>query len=225
MALSSFAQSGLSRVVTRQVPWAVVSGAPTGSYTSSGVTYNFWSFTGNGTLTVATSGYIDVVVVGGGGGRGVSTNGVNIGGGGAGGMIYGLFEIASGSHSITIGGAGSGATFIGGVGTRSTLGTILYAGGGGPGCGSWRNNQNGSLSGSQGGGYQGGIIEFDSPAGSVGMGASANQSNRFDGLASSITGSSVVYSVGGHSGNPTNAGSGGWSGAGQAGIVIVRVAV
>ena len=46
---------------------ATITDAATGNYTSGGVTYDYWTFTGNGSLNVVTAGYADVLVVGGGG--------------------------------------------------------------------------------------------------------------------------------------------------------------
>lgn len=68
MALSSFARSGLSRVTSPSN--AVISGTPTGTYTDGGFTYNYFSFTGNSTLTVNQPGFADILHVGGGGGGG-----------------------------------------------------------------------------------------------------------------------------------------------------------
>lgn len=66
MAVSSFKRSGLARVTSPSA--AVISGTPTGTYSSGGKNYAYFSFTGNGTLTVASAGLADVLVVGGGGG-------------------------------------------------------------------------------------------------------------------------------------------------------------
>jgi hypothetical protein len=49
--------------------YAAISGGTSTTYTSGGVTYNVQSFTASGTLTVANSGVVDVLVVGGGGYR------------------------------------------------------------------------------------------------------------------------------------------------------------
>ena len=102
MALSSFARSGLSRVTSSSN--AVISGTPTGSYTDSGINYNYFTFTGNGTLTVDSAGFADVLVVGGGGAGGLSRGG----GGGAGGYnqqasIY----LAAQAYTVTVGAGGS----------------------------------------------------------------------------------------------------------------------
>ena len=63
---------------------ATITDTATGNYTSGGVTYDYWTFTGNGTLNVVTAGYADVLVVGGGGGGGGADRG---GGGGGGGHL------------------------------------------------------------------------------------------------------------------------------------------
>ena len=130
MALSSFSRSGLSRV--SQIPSAVINGAATGTYTDSGITYNYYSFTGNGTLTVNNAGLADILVVGGGGGGGISYGG----GGGGGGYIYRTdVYLAATAHTITVGGGGAGATGTSVKGSNGNISSIGGQGFGVPGGG------------------------------------------------------------------------------------------
>jgi hypothetical protein len=66
MAVSSFKRSGLARVTSPSN--AVINGSPTGTYADGGVNYAYFTFTANGTLTVNSAGFADVLCVGGGGG-------------------------------------------------------------------------------------------------------------------------------------------------------------
>ena len=84
--------------------FAAVSGGTTSTYSSGGFTYQIQTFTSTGTLTVANSGVVDVLVVGGGGG-----GGGRIGGGGGGGQVISVtsYFLNSGSYSVTVGAAGT----------------------------------------------------------------------------------------------------------------------
>ncbi len=102
-------------------------GSPTtGTFTSGGVNYKFYRFTGTGTITLSKAGLVDILLVGGGGGGG----NVYGGGGGAGGHVYKTdYYLPSGSTTITIGAGGS----VNGRG-GDTIVTSLVAVGGGNGC-------------------------------------------------------------------------------------------
>jgi hypothetical protein len=117
------------------------------------VTFDYWTFTGNSSLSVVTAGYADVLVVGGGGGGGARIGG----GGGAGGYL----EVSNaylpvGTSTVTIGAGGAGA--IGGtlpiarIGTTSRFGSF-FSTGGGTGASS---NSSGTGVVQQAGGYGGG---------------------------------------------------------------------
>ena len=111
---------------------AVISGAPTGTYTDAGTDYAYYEFTASGTLTVTTAGFADVLVIGGGGGGGSSTSsaGNGRGGGGAGGfsLMPGIYVPAS-SVTVTVGAGGAADT----NGTSSALESIVSSAGGGNG--------------------------------------------------------------------------------------------
>lgn len=119
----------------------------------NGVQYNVHTFTGTGSFTVAEAGEIEYVIVAGGGGGGGWG-----GGGGGGGMITGSTVAASGSYTVSVGGAGAslgrnpGYVYGGNGGDSSITGpsinlTAIGGGGGAP----W-SNSTGSTGGSGGGG-------------------------------------------------------------------------
>jgi len=96
--------------------WKIFSGAgdanftnaATGTYTDSGISYKFITFTGSGELIVDRAGYLDLVLVGA-GNSGSTANSNNIGGG-AGGVRFGAFLVPVGTLTVTIGGAGGNTT-------------------------------------------------------------------------------------------------------------------
>lgn len=102
-------------------------GSPTVStYSSGGINYKTYKFTGTGSITLLKGGLVDVLLVGGGGGGG----NVYGGGGGAGGHIYKTsYYLPLGSTTITIGAGGS----VNGRG-GDTIVSSLVAVGGGSGC-------------------------------------------------------------------------------------------
>jgi len=232
----------------------------TGGTITESAGYTIHTFTSSGTFTPNASGRVETLVVAGGGGGGTSDY---EGGGGAGGLIYnGTFDVAATGLSVTIGtGGASGAS-----GTNSVFSTLTALGGGrdgvagGSGGGS---NHGGSTIGgaatqpssaSGGFGNTGGYDYYAAPhygagggggAGAVGVnGTSTTGGNGGEGLAYSISGSSVAYAGGGGggaysggthgiggTGGGGNAGSnatantgggGGRQAAGGSGIVIIR---
>ena len=200
------------------------SNAATGTYSSGGFNYKYITFSASGTLTVTQSGVADVVVVGGGGGAG-SQSGI-VGGGGAGQLVAKTIDMTAATHTITIGAGGTTLTPVGNQGNKTSLGTLVSAGGGGGGLGSVNNRSNVYPTWGHAGGHAGGIVIFSSAAGRNGMGTDAAGANEYSGTISGITGSSVTYGEGGNSTSPATAGSGGWStGPGNGGVVIVRVKV
>lgn len=217
-------------------------GSPaTGQMTDGdGVTWNYYDFTGNGSVTVDSPGYVDVLVVGGGGAgarQGTSGNQA-ICGGGAGAVRWGLQFASAATHTIVIGAGGSGGTtvnshLVSNPGSGSSFGTVLLAGGGGRALA--RNNGD-SLDSSvtqTGGGCGGGFATADNNNQSIsnggGAGADDYGSNEYDGITLNYNGSSIEFGVGGYTATPVaNTGSGGDRdispyGAGTAGRVIVRV--
>ena len=112
----SEATLGAGSTVPSAGRFAQISGGTYTTYTSGSTTYGVHTFTASGTLTVASSGVVDVLVVGGGGGGGSHVNTSYGGGGGGAGAFHeitGLF-LDAGSHTVTV---GAGAT----VGAGSTI--------------------------------------------------------------------------------------------------------
>jgi len=227
MAISSFKRSGLSRVTSPKA--AVISGTPTGTYSSGGKNYSYFQFTGNGSLTVVQQGYADVLVLGGGGGCNSRTT--SHGCGGSGNAIFQAVLLPVATHTVTIGGGGAGnASFAAPNGAASSIGTIVIAAGGQGGY-SWDSAFGGNVPATHdgaGGNARGFCINIAGTARGAGSGGLIYGSDTFDGLSNSITGSAVTYGTSLSSGNGTanrGEGAGATSGAGGSGIVIVRVEV
>ena len=202
----------------------LTAGTASGGSSSSITGYTLLSFTTTGTLTVSKSGLFDVLIVGGGGGGGTTTDS-DPGGGGAGGQVLYLENayIASGSYTVTVGGAGS----VGGNGGPSGIASLRWeAAYGGYGAGTWegapplsynrggsgyRPGYGGASGGAAGGlfGYGGGASNGSNASGSGGGagGAGSTTTAVTAGLANSITGSSVTYAYGGGGGATGTAGS------------------
>ena len=172
-----------------------------------------------GTLVVNKSISATILVIGGGGGGGGA--GVQTGGGGAGGAEYvsSPVTISSGSYTVTVGQGGAAST----SGGNSTF--LSYTGSGGGRGGNWINGA--GVSGGCGGGGSGeggagaagtqgfgggnGRSQNTCGGGGGGMGSAGGTPNGGNGLAYSITGTSIVY-AGGGGGN----GGGGLGGTGAA---------
>jgi hypothetical protein len=206
-----------------------------------------------------------LIIAGGGGGGGGSGDDGPGGGGGAGGYLTGSFNASIGNTAVGIGGGGSGSGGQGSNGANSSItGVVTPVGGGG---GGFRTN-NGNSGGSGGGG--GGWVEYTrtggdgtagqgnrggdgsssyggggrNSGGGGGAGSAGSSSTPGSGLASSITGTSVVRasggagrygtavaggggSVGGNGTANTGGGGGGsvnngTGGNGGSGVVIIR---
>lgn len=202
-------------------------GSPnTGSFTdANGFAWDWYEFTGNGSITFSGDGYADILVVGGGGAS--KNDSGYAGGGGAGAVRYGLQFVDATSYSITIGAGGSGTINIiaANAGSDSSFGSLVRAPGGQGGLGS---DAVGNLLLVSGTGTGPGIVLYDvSPTTRAG-GGSSGASNNYDGTTLNYKNSSITYGVGGHSSTPVaNTGSGGdfdlTNDSGTDGVVIVRV--
>jgi len=213
----------------------VISGSPTGTYSSGGKDYAYFTFTGNGTLVVSSGGLAEILVVGGGGGCADSDN-ADAGGGG-GGVRFGLFDVPAGSHTVTVGagGAGTGAStgaVLSTVGGFSAVGTVIKIGGGSRAYSRLSSLINFNPDGGGGGGGGTAVTAYSTvnaiQAG-AGAGGEVFGSNRWDGLDNDYTGSTVTYGTGGE-GNGAGAANTGEGGAyrglaGGSGVVIVRVEI
>ena len=193
------------------VPWAQVTGGTVTEYTKpDGAVVEVHTFTASGTLTVATPGYADVLVCGG-GNTGTNDNR----GGGGGGVRAGLLPLTADSVAVTVGAGGAAAE--GSEGGDSALGSLLSVGGG-KNMTALAGSAGGKMTGTLG---QGGGGAVGAPSGVTGG----------TGYVSTISGASVEYGVGGYAnaGDQTarpgkgGHGSGGSHGNGVAGIVIVAV--
>jgi hypothetical protein len=173
--------------------YGLASGGTSSSITAGGNPYTLLSFTVDGTLTVATAGLFDCLVVGGGGGQGYSAG--PIGGGGGGGVIRSTYFIPAGTYAVTVAaGQGSG----GASGFGSSIQNVAYVGGGGG------SNGHATPTGQQGAINAGGVGGFNN---------GSNVSN-MKGLTSTIYGGG--FDSGANSGG-TGGNGGGGGGAGGAG--------
>ena len=83
---------------------AIVAGLSSATITTDVSGYVVATFTANGTASLASSAYADVLVVGGGGGGG----GATAGGGGAGAVIfYPQLQLAAAAYPVTVGAGGA----------------------------------------------------------------------------------------------------------------------
>jgi hypothetical protein len=187
-----------------------VMSATGGNSTATDGDYKAASFTADGTFTPSADGYVEYLVIGGGGnGAGFGASSVSGGGGGAGGYRTGYLAVTgSTAYSITVGAATADSVFSsitsdgggnggaptptsggsgGGSGAASPSGAAGVSGqgnAGGTGTGNW-----GYTTTRSGGG-----------GGSGGAGGNSDGTNGGSagaGTASSITGSSVTYAAGG----------------------------
>jgi hypothetical protein len=117
--------------------WAKVTGGTVTTYTKpNGDEMEVHTFLADGTLTVDTPGYAEVLVIGGGGHGFNNSNGGGGGGGSAGRCVFGLHEAPAGPQAVVVGAAGA----YGERGAASKLGNLTAPGGDG-------GNQNGSRPG------------------------------------------------------------------------------
>lgn len=85
-------------------------GGATNSYTSSGITYDSWTWTSNGSFSVAAPCYVDLFLCGGGAAGGIGS-GTVAGGGGGGGQFAELANVLlpfAGSYTVAVGSGGAG---------------------------------------------------------------------------------------------------------------------
>lgn len=203
---------------------SATTGSPgTGTFTdSNGVDWDYYTFTGNGSITIDSAGYADCLIVGGGGGS-VDIGGgyTRYAGGGAGAVRRGAIYLTATTHTITVGAGGSAnsGNTAGGDGGTSSLGSFS-AGGGGAGEALTEAVRNGVGHG----GGAGGRFEAGANGQAYGGGAGSGR----NGLSLNYTGSAVEYGKGGsYDALVANTGSGGRFSSGQfagtAGVVIVKV--
>ena len=161
-------------------PPVVATGGTVTTYTSGGYSYNVHTFTGDGTFTVtsASGGTVNYLVIGGGGGGGGNTGG----GGGAGGFLANTATVTGGNtaYAVTVGSGGPGGTGNanpGGFGTNgnpSSFGSFATASGGGGGA---PNAASGAANG-KAGGSGGGASWSDTNSGGTGGAATGTPSSQ-----------------------------------------------
>ena len=213
MAVGSLRASGLMAARTRRVgdtadmyPAQLGTGGTQTTFTgngtigNAGIWYDVRTWTANGSIVVNKPGWVDLMVLGGGG----NANGSS--GGGSGGIKFGAFYLSVvGTYNITVGGVG-GDSFI----YLPSTATFLRGGAGNNGMpyGStnWNSNSGGGSGSAEGGNNWGG-----------GQGWSTGSGVPYD-----ITGTSVIY--GRNDGTGYGAGGGPNQG-GVQGLVVIRVGV
>jgi hypothetical protein len=216
---------------------ASVGAKATGGIISSDSQYYYHTFLSSGTFTPNQSLTCDYLVVAGGGGGGSNDGGGGGAGGlrstvgatGGGGSLESALSLTAQAYAVTVGGGGAGGFETrGSSGNNSVFSTITSTGGGG---GGGAGNLSGLNGGSGGGGSepsnqgtgttnQGYAGEGNSDGGGGGgageIGGSDGTGQGGDGVATSISGSSVTYGGGGGGRVGTTAAAGG-SGGGGAG--------
>ena len=226
MAINSFKRAGLANTNTIEMiaPPADFSNTPTGTYSDSGINYKYIQYNSSSTLTITSSGIVDLFMIGGGGtGYADPGDAGNIAGGGAGGVINREYYLVAGTYTVTVGAAANSTS----ISLNSLAGNSIIAYQGASGShrqgGASGNNQTGQ-------GYSGyaGYVS----GGGGGAGGAGTSSGPGPSLSISLSGTSVSYGAGGkgYNGTPApttaNRGHGGNSGsAGTSGTVIVRVKV
>ena len=101
--------------------------------------YDYYIWTGNGTVTISGISVEAVIIGGGGGGGGTGLDNHHGAGGGAGNVIHIAAYNTVSTETITIGAAGAGGyNTTGAVGGNTSLGSVIgYGGGGGGGLGGY----------------------------------------------------------------------------------------
>ena len=205
--------------------------------------YKYHTFTSSGTLTVSKAGVCEVLVVAG-GGAGRSTVATQPGpGGGAGGLINASdIYLAAGSHTVTVGAGGTGASSVGvnncTSGSESSIGSLTAVGGaacqdrvgtkGGAGSGggtyatpgdgvSGQGNSGGGVAGGGGGAGAAGTDGYVDGGTSLRYGGNGGDGLQFSAWATATsTGDSGYYAGGGGGAYGDFAGTGGAGGGGDA---------
>ena len=202
---------------------SATTGSPgTGTFTdSNSIEWNYYKWTGGGSFTVDIAGFVDALIVGGGGGSAQRTGRAMYAGGGAGAVRYGLLYLTAGTYTVTVGSGGAGDVGDPGNannGGSSSISSLVSGGGeGGFAAGGFVSF---TKAGINGGGSPGGFHAQGDDAttngGSAGTSANAGISLNYDG---------VVREYGAANASTANTGSGGTLSAGNGtdGVVVVKV--
>jgi len=212
--------------------------------TSSRPGKTIYKFTGSGSMTFATAGTVEVMVVGGG-----AAGGQSIGGGGAGGYTYNQYwYVNTGAYTVTVSAGMSDYVYnhpmnYGSSFSKQGTSSLMALGGGRPGYdsanafnvgGSGSGGQPSTYSGTEGlygQGYNGGQATAGYTAGAGGGGAGGNGTNQTltnnssngtggIGIQNSITGTATYYAGGGGGGGFQSGAAGGQGGGGAGGSYL-----
>lgn len=217
--------------------WAEVAsttGSPdTGTFVDGADTWQYYKFTGTGTITFSGAGYADILIVAGGGNGSQTTQGgfASTGGGGAGAIRWGLQPVDAAEYTLTIGAGAPGALNAINTGGTSSFGSVIKVGGGrAPRLSDEDPIDRYAPLG--GGGSDGGITSFEATRTDLpgaGQGGTVYGSFVYSGITLNYDGSSVEYAMGGRLGVDAVAstGSGGREGVynGADGVIIVRIKI
>jgi len=187
--------------------YTATTGSPTVD-TSSRAGKTIIKYAGSGSITIGVPGYVEILVMGGGGACGMQNTNFEGGGGGGGGVIYSTSAfLPAGTHTVTVGAGGAKNDTAPKNGEGSEVGPYAALGGG---TGGPNSNSIGAKSGGNGGcggggaagtsggsallsqGYNGGV------SGGGGAGGAPSGNTGGAGRSISITGTSVTYGEGGN---------------------------
>jgi hypothetical protein len=201
-----FTSAGVAIFFSQQAATYGVATGLTGALATPPSGYSGLYATSDGTLTVTKAGLFDVLMFGGGASGGYSTNTASVGasgGGGAGGMVEATVYLAATTYAITIGVGGASSATLLGNGSKTSLGSILVAAGGGVGYGDQSTERyQGSQGGCGGGGgrvYNAGGVGFQGFNGGLG-GAGVTATNAGGGGGVSAVGIAGATTIGGAGG-------------------------
>lgn len=187
--------------------YGVASGTAAAStaITVSSVNYTLLTFTADSNLVVSKAGLFDVLMFGGGAAGGYQTNTASVGasgGGGAGGMVSATVYLAATTYAITIGAGGTSSATLLGNGSKTSLGSVLVAAGGGVGYGDqsaerYQGNQ-GGCGGGAGRVYNVGGVGFQGFNGGAESGVTATSAGGGGGVSAvGVSGASTTGGAGG----------------------------
>lgn len=161
------------------VSYVTASGGTVVDYNESGTDYRAHIFTVDGTFTVTEGGFIDYLVVGGGGAGSQGTADVSQGGGGgAGGFIEDTTSVTVQAYSVVVGAGGVGSNGAGTDGGNSSFDGTVAEGGGAGGNDNGAGNDGGSGGGASGNdGIEGSPPERIGGQGTVGQGNNGGNSD------------------------------------------------
>lgn len=194
-----------------------VTGSPaTGDVTHEDVTYDYWKFTADGTITFDQAGFVDVVVVGAGGPGG------DLGGGG-GGVITRRVYVDAATYAVKVGAGRGGGTYTNGH--PSAFADLIALGGG---YGAVTGNPGGSAGTGGGGNTTAAPLipgqGYSGSASGAGGGAGGAAAGTTPGVG--LTTWAGTFGAGGYSGTPSaNTGGGGAAGNGSSAAGVVWVGI